>query len=172
MAEKCDCPPEAGSATCEPATAGPNVACPACSQSGKTVDMLTLKAMLARSLTELREVEYRFCRKSECSVVYYSADGDQQFFERDLRETVHNKHPDDDNVFVCYCFRHTPKSIKEEVARTGGSTVVASITAGIQAGKCACEIRNPQGDCCLGNVHAVVERVATADPASKRVTSS
>ncbi len=147
------------------------MACPACSQSGKTIDTLTLKAMLARSLTELREVEYLFCRTSECSVVYYSADGDQQFFERDLRESVHNKHPDDDNVFVCYCFRHTPKSIKEELARTGDSTVVASITSAIQAGQCACDIRNPQGDCCLGNVRVVVERAA-ADSASKRVASS
>ncbi len=172
MTENCECPSEAGSETCEPATATSSVACPACAESGKTIDSLTLKAMLAHSLTELRETEYRFCRTTDCSVVYYSVDGKQQFSERDLREAVHNKHPDDDSVFVCYCFRHTPQSIKEEIVRTGGSTVVASITAGIQAGQCACDIRNPQGSCCLGNVRAVVDRAEAAESAAVQPTSS
>ena len=165
MAEKCECPPEAGSETCEPTSARPSVACPACARPGKTVGALTLKAMLAHPLTELREVEYRFCRTPECSTVYYSADGEQQFLERDIREHVHNKHPDDDSVFVCYCFRHTPESIEKELATTGRSTVVAAITAGIQAGQCACDIRNPQGSCCLGNVRAVVNRAEAAGSA-------
>jgi len=94
-------------------------------------------------------------------VVYYSAGGEQRFTEDDLRERVHQKHPADEDVFVCYCFRHTPRSIEAELASTGRSTVVASITAGIQAGQCACDIRNPQGSCCLGNVRAVVERLQT-----------
>ena len=172
MAEKCECPPEAGTATCEPTTARPSVACPACSRPGSKIDTLTLKAMLTRSLTEVREVEYRFCRSPECPTVYYSAAGEQQVLERDIREHVHNKHPDDDRVFVCYCFRHTPKSIKEELARTGRSTVVASITAGIQAGQCACDIRNPQGNCCLGNVRAVIDRAVAVGSASIPSTSS
>ncbi len=172
MAENCECPPEAGTATCEPTTSQASVACPACTQQGSTIDMLTLKAMLVRPLTELREVEYRFCRTPECPIVYFSADGEQQFLERDIREHVHNKHPDDDSVYVCYCFRHTPESIKKELTLTGRSSVVAEITAGIQAGQCACDIRNPQGTCCLGNVHAVVDRAVAADSASILSTSS
>ena len=146
--------------------------CPACARQGNTIDTLTLKAMLVRPLTELRAVEYRFCRTPECPTVYYSADGEQQFLERDIRESVHNKHPDDDSVFVCYCFRHTPESIKREFDLTGRSTVVAAVTAGMQAGQCACDVRNPQGNCCLGNVRAVVERAEAAEPASIRSTSS
>ena len=165
MVEKCECPPEAGTTTCELTSARPSVACPACARPGKTVDTLTLKAMLAHPLTELRGVEYRFCRTPECPVVYYSADGEQQFLERDIREQVHNKHPDDDGVYVCYCFRHTPESIKKELALTGRSTVVAAITAGIQAGQCACDMRNPQGSCCLGNVRAVIDRAEAAGSA-------
>jgi hypothetical protein len=30
------------------------------------------------------------------------------------------------------------------------------------AGRCACEVRNPRGACCLGDVAAVVKRVAAA----------
>jgi hypothetical protein len=57
---------------------------------------------------------------------------------------------------VCYCFRHTLQSIRSEAATMEESAVVAAITAGIKAGQCACDIRNPQGSCCLGNVRAVV----------------
>jgi len=127
------------------------------------VDNVTLKAMLALPLTEVHPVEYRFCRTLDCATVYYGVDGQQRLREDDLRERVYQKHPDDDGVLVCYCFRHTPGSIKAEVATAGRSTVVGAITAGIQAGQCACDIRNPQGSCCLGNVRAVVEKAVAAD---------
>ena len=159
MSEKCMCPPEAGAATCELSASPPSVLCPSCQQPGKRVDTLTLKALLAVPLTEVRTAEYRFCRTPDCPTVYYSVDGQQQFGEDALRERVHQKHLTADDVFVCYCFRHTPGGIEAELVATGHSSVVAAITAGIQAGQCACDIRNPQGSCCLGNVRAVVQRI-------------
>ncbi|MEX2247016.1 MAG: hypothetical protein WEC75_10040 [Dehalococcoidia bacterium] len=134
----------------------PPLACPECRQPGKRVQSITVKALLARPLTELRDVEYWFCRTAECPTVYYSSDGEQRFDESAVRERVCQKHPGDDDVFVCYCFRHTTGTIKTDLATNGRSTVVDAITAGIQAGRCACDIRNPQGSCCLGNVRAVV----------------
>ena len=74
-------------------------------------------------------------------------------------ERVYQKHPDDDDVLVCYCFRHTVGSIRAELLATGTSAVVDAVTTGIQAGQCACDIRNPQGTCCLGNVVALVTRL-------------
>ena len=185
MSENC-CPPEgadaaAGSseARAAPARSGrpATLACPTCGQTGRPVDTITVKALLAVPLTELRAGEYRFCRTVECPTVYYAAGGEQTFAENALRERVHQKHLLDDAVFVCYCFRHTPESIKEEVRATGRSTVVQRVTAGIQEEQCACEIRNPQGSCCLGNVRAVVKRVTGAQATSPqgardRVTAS
>lgn len=132
--------------------------CPACQQAGKPVDLFTLKAQLSVPLTELRHPQYLFCTTSNCSVVYFSVDGTQSFSETQLRERVYQKHRDDDEVFVCYCFQHTVGSIRRELAATQQSTVVAAVTAGIQADQCACEIRNPQGNCCLGNVRAAVKQ--------------
>ena len=40
--------------------------------------------------------------------------------------------------------------------------MIAAVEAGIRAGKCACDIRNPQGSCCLGNVRAVVMAAASS----------
>jgi hypothetical protein len=141
--------------------------CPVCDEKGKGVDTQTIKAMLDISLHEIRPRGYAFCRSEGCPVVYFSLDGEQTLAETDLRVSVHQKHPEADDVFVCYCFRHTPGSIRAELAETGQSTVVETVTRGTQTGQCACEIRNPQGNCCLGNVHAVVKRMMLElDPAS------
>lgn len=136
--------------------------CPVCGKRGKKVDTQTVKAMLSVSLEEIRPVSYRFCRTETCSVVYFAEDGAQVFGETALREQVHQKHLDEDDVFACYCFRHTPGTIREEIMTTGESTAVARINAGIKAGQCACEVRNPQGSCCLGNVTATVKRIQAA----------
>ena len=115
--------------------------------------------MLAISLAVIRPVEYSFCRTVQCPIVYFASDGRQTFTEGDLRERVYQKHPDDDAVLVCYCFRHTPGTILAELRVFGISTTVERINAGIAASQCACEIRNPQGSCCLGNVAATVKRL-------------
>ena len=142
-----------------PSQSLPAPACPTNGRAGKSVDTLILKALLARPLTEIRASDYRFCRAPDCPTVYYSADGSQTFAENDLRERVFQKHPDDEAVLVCYCFGHTVGSIRAELQEMGHSTVAARIDAAIRAGLCACDIRNPQGDCCLGNVRALVRRL-------------
>lgn len=130
--------------------------CPTNGEIGRPVDSLTLKALLARPLSLVQPIEYRFCPASDCPTVYYSADGAQVFDEGDLRESVFQKHPHDDDALVCYCFRYTVGSIRREIEQRGGRIVITHITAGIQAGQCACDIRNPQGTCCLGNVRRLI----------------
>lgn len=131
--------------------------CPTCGQKGKKVDSLTLKAMLDVILLAVCEVAYLFCRTADCPVVYFAADGMQVFTKCQIRVPVHQKEPADDNVPVCYC--HSLDTIQAELMATGQSTVVEEIEAGIKAGQCACEIRNPQGSCCLGNVYELVKRL-------------
>jgi hypothetical protein len=125
---------------------------------GRPVGTQTLQALLSVPLTRLQPGEYRFCLDAACPTVYYSADGETCFAVEDLREGVFQKRPDQDETLVCYCFQHTVGSIRAEIIQTGASTVIDRITAGIQAGQCACDIRNPQGSCCLGNVRQLVRR--------------
>ena len=137
--------------------------CTACGTRGKKVDLETVKAMLSVSLRGLDpSTPYHFCRSAECEVVYFA--GSELFTADEVRVPVHQKHPESKNVPVCYCFGHTPGSIRAEWLAIGMSTVVADVTAGIQAGQCACEIRNPQGACCLGNVRKVVKRIQQEVP--------
>jgi len=159
MTDSCQCSPEAGSATCEfPVLPREATACPTNGKLGKLVDAQIVKSMLDLPLTELHSSPYYFCREVDCPTVYYNADG-QTFRESDLRERVYQKNSADDTVKVCYCFQHTPGSIRKELISTGKTTVIASITDGIQLELCACDIRNPQGSCCLGNVNALVKRI-------------
>ncbi len=129
--------------------------CPSCKQKGRPVEGQTVKSMLAVSLRAARVANYLFCRTRDCPVVYFTADGTQTFLTGDVRERVYQKEPDSDDVLVCYCFRHTLgeiRSASSELARA----FVEDINAGIQAGQCACDLRNPQGSCCLGNVRALL----------------
>lgn len=162
MSTNC-CGPEAN--TCAPALNSQTVPaqsgqCPVCGQTGKKVDGLTVKAMLSVSLAEVRDTPYRFCRTPNCQLVYFAEGGGQTFTRAQVREAVYQKEPHNPEVFVCYCFRHSPASIRAELHATGRSTVVEQINAGIAAGQCACDIRNPQGSCCLGNVSQVVKQTA------------
>lgn len=136
--------------------------CPTNGRTGIAVDSVTLKALLVVPLTRLTSDDFRFCPDPDCLTVYYSADGQQLFGEAVLREQVYQKHPADESVLVCYCFQHTVGGIRSEIRSTGTSTAIDSITQGIRAGQCACDLRNPQGSCCLGNVRDLVKRLSSS----------
>jgi hypothetical protein len=164
MPDMCKCPPEAGSAVCELPSVGverqPRApgSCPECGQKGKPVQGQTVKALLAVSLRAVQEAEYLFCRTQTCPIVYFTAEDAQTFRVSDVRERVYQKEPDAHSVLICYCFRHTVGEINgaDSAAR---AAIVDDINAGIQAGQCACDLRNPQGSCCLGNVRGLIKRL-------------
>jgi hypothetical protein len=138
----------------------PHSACPTNQRVGPPVDTLTLKALLAVPLTAVSSTAaYRFCPAPDCSTVYYRTDGQQVFGELDLRERVYQKHAAAADTTVCYCFGHTVGSIRAELERNGSSDVIERVTAAIQAGQCACDIRNPQGYCCLGNINDLLRQL-------------
>lgn len=84
--------------------------------------------------------------------MYFSADGIHTFSQSELCERVYQKEPSSDSVLVCYCFRYTVGEILEKIRNAEINLIIDEIKLGIQQGQCACDWRNPQGDCCLGNV--------------------
>ena len=122
--------------------------CPACAERGEPVPGQTVKSLLAVSLRQLREAVYRFCSTRTCAVVYYADDG-QHFKQAMLRERVFQKDPDNPDTPICYCFAY---AVGDVTATGEHDRIVCDIRSGIQAGQCACDLRNPQGTCCLGNV--------------------
>ena len=164
MTELCCCPPEAGNDVCDlpsqnfqrPLRAVNT--CPECGKTGKPVQAQTIKALLSVSLRRVQDVNYLFCRTQTCSIVYFSTDGKQTFTREQIRERVYQKEPEAEDVFVCYCFRYTIGNIRA-VPPEDRTAIVDDINTGINAGECACDLRNPQGSCCLGNVRGMIKRL-------------
>jgi len=142
----------------KPAASCTGARCPDSGSPGNAVDGLTVKALLTEhALQRLTAGDYRFCADAGCDVVYFSAGG-ARFGTADLRVAVWQKCPFGDRQ-VCYCFGESEMSMRAEIEATGGSTAQERIREHIAAGRCACEIRNPRGACCLGDVIAAVRRV-------------
>ena len=135
--------------------------CPESGSLGKAVDRRTVKALLTEAaLQRLAHGEYRFCPDAACDVVYFSLRG-PHFTTADVRVAVWQKLPFGARQ-LCYCFGESEASIRADIDATGASSAVARIRELIAADRCACDVRNPRGACCLGDVIAAVDRVTTA----------
>ena len=136
-------------------------ACPRCGAVGSEVGRETVGAMVTLNVpaSVLRRPAFRFCDTADCPVVYYA--GDVAVERAMVRVPVHAKDAGLD-VPLCYCFGHTRRSILAETRRTGRSTTSARIAADIRAGRCACDLKNPSGRCCLGDVRAYQKHAAKA----------
>ena len=125
---------------------------------GKPVDLVTVKALLTdAALARIHPRSHRFCPAPDCPVVYFDDHG-EIFSTSDLCVPVWQKEPVGRRT-VCYCFGENEADIREEIARNGTSKAQARVAAHIKAGRCACEERNPEGSCCLGDVIEAVKRV-------------
>ena len=139
-----------------PTVCGPTK-CPAFGAPGKPVKRITVGALLKPEarVSIPRQDEFCFCRTTTCEVVYFRPD-EVLFHTRDLSVPVSLKEPANPNAPVCYCFGWTPQEIGGEIKTAGKSRVIEQIKAQVKAGNCYCEVTNPQGSCCLGNVAQVV----------------
>ena len=164
MTDSCGCPPEAGKNSCDlPGNNSQiqiNSICPLCGKKGKAVGTQTVKALVSISLRDVDETQYFFCRRQDCKAVYFSVEPSRVFTTDQVREQVYQKEVDD-NVPVCYCFQHTLGELRLADSQTQ-KNILKDINDGIQAGQCACDLRNPQGSCCLGNVQAIFKKVKVA----------
>jgi hypothetical protein len=50
--------------------------------------------------------------------------------------------------------------LRNDVANQGETDIPASIAAEIRAEHCACEVKNPQGSCCLGDISRALKATA------------
>ena len=127
--------------------------CPVTGAAGRSVDTITLKALLRpAALAKLNpHARYFYCPDASCDTVYFA--GTQTYERSDLEVPVYAKDADED-VPVCYCFGWTRSRLRSE-----SSTGPAEIRAHVAAGRCGCEVNNPKGSCCLGDVESFVRRL-------------
>ena len=134
-------------------------ACPVSGTRAKQVDSLTVKSLLRHIPFAMPRAQYYFCDAPGCDVVYFSNYPNAPVFRLDDLLVPVGVKETRDPIPLCYCFGVTRQQIKEEIQRTAHSTAPERIKAEVQAGNCACEVKNPSGKCCLGDVNGTEQEV-------------
>jgi len=133
--------------------------CKKCLAQSRPVSRTTVLLMLKPELLEQAVIgTYRFCSTAACPIVYFEEQTRNSFTPDDLRVTVGVK-ATQNPIPLCYCFGFDESHIRDEVSRTGRTTVPERISRLIREGPCACESRNPAGVCCLGEVNRAAKRL-------------
>lgn len=125
--------------------------CPVDGAVGKSVDWLTVAALSHGAVPERQH--FWLCPSQDCEVVYFGEHGARIPIAELHVQPGFKAAPD---PLVCYCFLHRQSDIARELEQTGSTTVLEAIKQKVQAGNCACEVRNPTGKCCLGQVQATI----------------
>lgn len=136
---------------CTVPTAQSGSPCPTNGALGAKVAWTTVAALTHVAVPPKQE--FRLCRDPECDIVYYGAAGDV-LRTHDL--TVRPGFKDGAEGLLCYCFLHLRSEIARQLEATADTDVFRSIKVQVRAGNCACEVRNPSGKCCLGDVQQAI----------------
>jgi hypothetical protein len=130
--------------------------CTATSAPGRRVSETTLTHLLREEvLPRAAGREWYFCPDPDCDVVYFTADGETLSREV-LKVRVGLKESGPPRP-ICYCFGYDFEDVQREAAGSEESAIAAEITEKCRHGLDRCEETNPQGACCLGNVHRALQ---------------
>lgn len=132
-----------------PAAEDTTTACPVCGMKGQAVSMLTVKSLVRIHTRVSLAANYKLCRSEDCDVVYFSPDA--VFRNSDVKVRVGFKEKEGP-IPLCYCFDYSREDLRRDIERLGQTDIPQKIKAEINAGFCACEVKNPSGKCCLGEV--------------------
>lgn len=132
--------------------------CPRDGSACRLVPRITVESLIgADHKAELTSEPYAFCSSPDCEVVYVSASGNHLIVKTQLRVRVGIKETEDP-IPLCYCFDFNERAIAEDIRLTGTTKIPKLIAARVKAGECRCEVTNPSGTCCLGEVYRAVKR--------------
>ena len=136
--------------------APPSADCPESGTASRKIQRRTMEHLVKSDrIGGMADTQYYYCADSDCPVVYFTGEEGRNFTTVDLKVKVFAKDSGGD-VCVCYCYDWTRDRIKNELAETGRSTASSEISEKVRDSLCECDIKNPKGTCCLGDVNRVV----------------
>jgi hypothetical protein len=125
--------------------------CPVSGSRGERVAWRTVAALLSGAIPTKQE--FWLCPDPGCGVVYFGAAG-RLVSVAELRVHPGSK---DGGELLCYCLQLRKQDLRLEV--TAPTRIMEQIADLVRAGGCACEVRNPSGKCCLGEVRRLSRRI-------------
>jgi CopZ-like zinc binding protein len=134
----------------------PNSVCPKNRNVCKPVSRITVETLLRpQHRHSLVSLPYFFCDSPDCDVVYVSEK--EMITTNQLSVRVGIKEAEDP-IPLCYCFNFDRKAIWDDIRFKGTTDIPKIIAQRIKAGECRCEVTNPSGSCCLGDIHRAVKQ--------------
>ena len=120
--------------------------CPECGATCKSVGMPTLYHQVRFPENQALVTDsYYFCPAKTCSIAYFSNAGN----------TIPKQHLRSyqaiQNDALCYCFDIDAEQYLSALKAQRAEPIKDFVMQRTKAGECACEIRNPSGQCCLAN---------------------
>jgi len=129
--------------------------CPNCGKIGKPVQALTIKALTKKDWPGHQKItDGYYCTNPNDPTVYYFTDKNLTIDTQDVSVRVGIKEVEEP-IYVCYCFKHTKAEISEDFRVNGYSTIEEDVRKKVKEKECFCEISNPSGKCCLGDIRRV-----------------
>ncbi len=145
------------SGCCTPQPKGKEV-CPNCDQKAKGVLGKTV-VHLVKKESQLKFDGFDgfyYCKTPTCKTVYFRES--TVLTQEDIIVVVGLKEGATPAT-VCYCFDWTKEKIKAELEATGKTVALEDIKAKMENPGCSCEVLNPSGGCCLGDVGKVIKEL-------------
>lgn len=157
-ASSCSSTPQSNSHDCCTPQPKGKIPCPSCGERAKGVLAKTLAHLLtdaAKSKLECFDGFY-YCKTPSCKTVYFK--DDTILTQEDVSVVVGLKEGASPAT-VCYCFGWTKEKIRVQIEENGKTEALEDIKAKMEDPGCSCEILNPSGGCCLGEVGKAIREI-------------
>lgn len=124
--------------------------CQKCGVSCKSVENKTLLHQIKfPENTRLSLDKYYFCLSKECSVGYFSSIG--QIIPKQSLRTY--QEIEDDKL--CYCFDINADHYLSALTANNADAIKNFVIQKTKSEDCACDVKNPSGQCCLAKFKAL-----------------
>ena len=120
-------------------------ACPRCETTSKRVEMRTLYHHVRFPDNQaIISDNYYFCPSKDCATAYFSTSGNN------IAKQQLTTYQDIQDGKLCYCFDIDVTEYLLTITTNHSKAVKNFVIERTKLGECACEFRNPSGQCCLG----------------------
>jgi len=134
------------------------IECPQCHEKAKGVLGKTVEHLLTDEAKKnlMCFNGFYYCKTPTCQVIYFR--NNEIMTQKELSVVVGLKKGAASNT-VCYCFDWTKDKIKSELEAKEKTIAIEDIKSKMENPGCSCEILNPSGGCCLGDVSKAIKDI-------------